>query len=138
MTTKDLFRKQIIIPIGTNNVERVIVQSNAHVANINKLFKDIKYEISADMIHLNNKRIIITTNKNVISSDLNIVEEYMKKLNDVNVSDIMSPRLPQLKLYLKILSISYFVESTNLSVTSDIIERVIKISYIFDDTVLAF
>ena len=35
MTSKDSFRKQIIILMGTNNVERVMVQSNAHIANIN-------------------------------------------------------------------------------------------------------
>jgi len=64
----------------------------------------------------------------------------MKKLNNVNTSNVMSPRLPQLKLYLKILGIPYFVEDTNLLInlfiTSDIIERVIKTSHIFDDTVL--
>jgi len=66
-----------------------------------------------------------------------MVEKYMKKLNDVDVSDVMSPRLSQLKSYLKILDITYFIKNTNLSVTLDIIERVIKTSYIFDNTVLA-
>ena len=31
MITKDFSRKQIIIPIETNNVEKVIVQSNVHI-----------------------------------------------------------------------------------------------------------
>ena len=66
-----------------------------------------------------------------------MVEKYMKKLNDVDVSDVISPRLSQLKSYLKILDITYFIKNTNLSVTLDIIERVIKTSYIFDNTVLA-
>ena len=66
-----------------------------------------------------------------------MVENYMKKLNDVDVSNVMSPRLSQLKSYLKILDITYFIKNTNLSVTLDIIERVIKTSYIFDNTVLA-
>jgi len=35
MTTRDSSRKQIIIPIKINNIERVIVQSNIHIANIN-------------------------------------------------------------------------------------------------------
>jgi len=74
------------------------------------------------------------TKKVAISSDLNVVEKYMKKLNNVDGSDIMSPRLPQSKSYLKILSISYFIEDSNLS---DIIERIIKIFYIFDDIILA-
>ena len=39
--TESLSRKQIIIPMGTNNAERVIAQSNVYVANINRLLKDI-------------------------------------------------------------------------------------------------
>jgi len=67
MITKDSFRKQIIISMGTNNVERVMVQSNTYVVNINRLIKGIKSEISADFIYLDNKRIIVTTNKVTIS-----------------------------------------------------------------------
>lgn len=49
----------------------------------------------------------------------------------------MSPRLLQSKLYLKILSIPYFVKNTNLSLLSNIVERVIKLTYIINDIVLA-
>ena len=34
------------------------------------------------------------------------------------------------------LDISYFIEDTNLSITSEIIERVIKTTYIFNDIIL--
>jgi len=61
----------------------------------------------------------------------------MKRLNNVNSNNVISSRLPQSKLYLKILGISYFIKDTNLFITSDIIERVIKSTYIFDDIVLA-
>ena len=65
------------------------------------------------------------------------MKKYIKKVNDVNVSDIMSPRLPQSKSYLNILGIFCFVKNTNLSITSDIIESVIKSTYIFNNTILA-
>ena len=91
-----------------------------------------------DFIRSDNKGIIITTNQVVVISDLNIVKEYMKNLNDVDSSNIMSPRLPQSKSYLKILGILYFVENTNIFLTSDIIERIIETSYIFNNIVLAF
>jgi len=42
ITTKGSSRKQIIISIGINNTERVIVQSNIYITNINRLLKDIK------------------------------------------------------------------------------------------------
>jgi len=34
------------------------------------------------------------TNKVAISSDLNMVEKYIKELNNVDVSDVISLRLP--------------------------------------------
>ena len=91
---------------------------------------------STDFIYSNNKEIIVTTNKVSTSSNLNVVENYIKKLNDVDSSDVMSQRLSQSKQYLKILDILYFVEDTNLLISSNIVESVIKTTHIFNDTVL--
>ena len=66
-----------------------------------------------------------------------MVKKYIKELNNVDTSNVMSDRLSQLKSYLKILGIPYFVKDTNLFIISDIIGRIIKTSYIFDDIVLA-
>jgi len=118
--TKDLSRKQIIISMSMNSTKRVITQSNAHIANVNRLLKGVKSKISADYIHSDNQRIVVMTNKIATFSYLNIVEKYMKELNDIDLNNIMSPRLPQSKSYLKILGISYFLEDTNLSVMPDI------------------
>jgi len=49
--------------------------------------------IVADYIQSDNKDIIVTTNKVVVPSDLNIVGKYIKNLNNVNSSKIMSLRL---------------------------------------------
>jgi len=136
--TKGPLRKQIIISMNTNNSKRLIAQANNHITDINRLLKDVKSEISADFIRSNNKRIVITTNKVVASSDLNIVEKYMKELNNIDLNDVMSLRLLQSKSYLKILDILYFQKNTNLPVMSNIIKRVIKSTHIFDDMVLAF
>ena len=43
-----------------------------------------------DFIHSNNKEIIVTTNKVSIPANLNMVEKYIKKFNDVDLSDVMS------------------------------------------------
>ena len=118
--------------MNSNSIERVMAQLNVHVTYINRSLKDIKSEVVVDSIRSNNKSIVVTT------LDLNIIEEYIKNLNDVNSSDVMSSRLPQSKSYLKILGILYFVENTNISLTSDIIKRVIEITYIFNNVVLAF
>ena len=135
--TKGPSRKQIIISMSINSAKRVMIQSNAHIANINRLLKGVKSEISADYIHSDNKEIVIMTNKIATFSDLNIVEKYMKELNDIELNNIMSSRLPQFKSYLKILGIPYFLEDTNLYVMPDIIKRVIKYIHIFNNIVLA-
>ena len=138
ITTKSLSKKQIIILMSTNNSEEVILKVNEHILNINRLLKGVKSNISADYICSDSKKVFITTNKIAASFDLNIVEKYMKDLNNINTNDIMSPQLPQLKFYLKILEVSYFLENTNLLITSNIIEMVIKDSYIFNNIILAF
>ena len=135
--TKGPSRKQIIISMSMNSAKRVMTQSNTYITNINRLLKGIKSEISADYIHSDKKGIVIMTNKIAIFSNLNIVEKYMKDLNDIDLNNIMSLRLLQSKSYLKILGILYFLEDTNLSVMPDIIKRVIKCIYIFNNIVLA-
>jgi len=122
--------------MSTNNFERVMIKSNTHIANINKLLKGIKPDISANYIHSNSKKVIIITNKITITSDLNIIEKYIKELNDVDTINVISPRLLQSKSYLKILDISYFVKDTNLFITLDIIESVVKSTYILNNIVL--
>ena len=51
-----------------------------------------------------------------------MVEKYIKDLNNVDLSNIMSLRLLQSKSYLKILDILYFVKDTNLPIIPDIME----------------
>ena len=48
----------------------------------------------------------------------------------------MSLRLPQSKSYLKILGIPYYIEDTSLLITTNIIERVLQTTYIFNNTIL--
>jgi len=88
MTTKG--SSQIIILISTNNSEAIISQTNIHILNINRLLKDVKSEVFADFICFDNKGVIITTNKAVAFSDLNIVEIYVKELNNIDLNNVMS------------------------------------------------
>lgn len=112
--------------MGSNSTEKVMTKVNIYVSNINRLLKRVKSEISVDFIQ---------SNKVAATSDLNIVKKYMKDLNSINFNDIMSSRLPQLKSYLKILGILYFVEETNLPISSNIIKSVMKSTYVFNDIV---
>ena len=131
MTTKGPFRKQVIIPMSLLNTNRFMAKSNQHITNINRLLKDIKSNVLADFIYTDNKEMIITTNKVATNSNLKVIENYIK-----NVNEVMSPKLSQSKSYLKILGISYYIKNTNLPITPDIIEKIIQATYIFNDVVL--
>lgn len=50
----------------------------------------MKSEILADFIWSDNKGIIITTNKVVTTLDLNMIEKYIKKLNNVSSNNVIS------------------------------------------------
>ena len=123
--------------MSTNNSEAIALQANSYISNINRFLKSIKSEVSADFICSNNRKIIITTNKVTASSNLNIVERYVKKLDIINSNNVISHYLSQFKLYLKILEMLYFLENINLLITSNVIEEVIKDTHIFNDIVLA-
>ena len=107
-----------------------------HILSINHLLKDIKSEICVDFICSDNRRIINTTNKVASALNINIIEKYMKNLNNVNLNKVISLRLFQSKSYLKILGILYFIKNTNLLIPIDIIETVIKHTHIFKNTIL--
>jgi len=93
MTTKSLSRKQIIVPMRSNDVERVIAKANVYISNVNRLLKRVKSEIFVNFICSDNRRLLITTNKIATIFNLNIIKKYMKDLNNVKSNNIMNPRL---------------------------------------------
>ena len=56
----------------------------------------------------------------------------------INSDDVMTLRLLQSKLYLKILDILYYIKNVNISILSNVIERVLQSTHIFNDMTLAF
>ena len=96
ITTKSLSKKQVIISMSFTNMEKVIAMLSKYVTNINRALKNIKSEVVVDFIQKNHRDLV---------SNLNIIENYIKIVYIVNFNNIMSLRLPQSKLYLKILDI---------------------------------
>jgi len=50
MTTKGLSQKQIIVPMGQANVNKILTLSSIHVANINRALRNIKSNVMIDYI----------------------------------------------------------------------------------------
>jgi len=63
----------------------------------------------ADFIRIKNNSIVISTNNVANPSDLQEIEKYVRNSLNSDIDQISSPRLPQLKSYLKIVSILYLV-----------------------------
>ena len=70
MTTREPSRKQIIIPMNNKNKLQFIKNLSSHIANINRILKNIKSKIVADFNRVANSGIIITTNKVAAPLDL--------------------------------------------------------------------
>ena len=73
------------------------------------------------------------SNKVASSSNLSMVENYIKNTNSINSNDVQTAQLAQSKLYLKFLGILYIIKYTNIPINLSIVETIIKSTYIFDN-----
>jgi len=137
MTTKGFSHKQVIVPMNSENTRKYMKDVSSYVININRALRSIKSNIIADFIRLNNKGIIISTNNIANTSDLQEIERYVKNSLDVEAGQIDSPRLLQSKSYLKIVGILYLSNQTNVKLSPEEVENILKNNYIFNDVVLA-
>ena len=137
-TTKGLSRKQVIIPMSKKNVKSFIKNSSFHVSSMNKQLQNAKTEILVNFIWAEPLGITVVTNKVAQSSDLMLIDQYIKNSNNINVLQVEEPRLPKSKSYLKIVGIPYYPHSnTQDHLTSSDIETILKQNQIFDNTSLA-
>ena len=108
MTTKCPSRKQIIIPMVKDNIDKFMKNSLIHVTNLNRNLRNAKSEVLVDFIQLDLLGITVATNKVSLNSDLIIIEKYVKNLENINSTQIKTPWLLKLKSYLKIIGIPYY------------------------------
>lgn len=133
ITTKSPLCKQIIVPIGSDNLKKFLFSSSKHVINLNCALKDIKSEVFVDFIRSDYRGPIIISNKVMSPSDINIINNYVKNANNLDVNNIQDTQLPQSKSYLKILGIPYLIENTNTPIDSNVLKGTIKATHIFNN-----
>jgi len=81
---------------------------------------------------------MVVTNKVVVQSDLYVIENYVKKIDDIDSINVKVSWLPQSKFYLKIIGIPYFsYDKSNERLLSSNVESIIKQNQIFDNIILA-
>ena len=138
MTTKGPSRKNIIIPISSENTTSFMRNSSINVANINRELRNAKTDILVNYIQADNSGIVIVTNKVVQQSDLSIIDRYVKNSNDINSLQVKDSRLPKSKSYLKIIGIPYYPHvNSQEKLTSTDIKTIIKQNHIFDNISLS-
>ena len=84
MTTRELSRKEVIIPMVKYNTELIVNSAYNHIANVNKCLKISKSDIVVDFIHITNNGIIITTIKPANDLNLSTIEKYLKNIKNVD------------------------------------------------------
>ena len=112
--------------------------SSLHIANINHLLWNAKAEILVDFICTDTNNITVVTNKVTVQSNLYVIENYIKKVEDIDPLNIDTPWLLQSKSYLKIIGILFFPYNIfNECLSLNNVETIIKQNQIFDNIVLA-
>jgi len=73
MTSKELLRKQVIIPMSSDNISKFMKNSSLHVANINQSLRTVKSEVLVNFICLDLTSVMVVTNKITVQSDLHVI-----------------------------------------------------------------
>ena len=116
-----------------DNTVNFMKESSKHIFNMNRNLKNAKSEVLVDFIWSDQSSIMVVTYKVASPSDLQIIENYVKNVEYIDVSHLL-----QSKFYLKIISISYYpYDNQSLCLSSNDIEVIIKQNQIFDNVVLA-
>ena len=138
MITKELSRKQIIIPMDSDNITKFMKNSSLYIANINQLLRNLKLEVLVNFIYSDLIGVTVVINKVAVQLDLYIIENYIKNVDDIDSLDMEVLRLPKSKFYLKIIGITYFPhDKSQKYLSSSDVEHIIKQNQIFDNIVLA-
>jgi len=84
ITTKGPSRKQVIIPMVKDNIDRFMKNSSIYMANLNRNLRNSKSEVLVDFIYSDPLGITVFTNKVLLNSDFLTIEKYIKNLENID------------------------------------------------------
>ena len=131
--TKGLSRKQVIVPMSNDNKTKFMIDSSAHIVNINRTLKNIKSGVKADFIWTDQSELVMVTNKVAGLLNFQTIKQYIKNANQIEIDNVEAPCLLQSKSYLKIIGILYWLKNTNTPIIADVVETIIKNNHIFNN-----
>ena len=121
------------MPMSNSNANKFMTASSEYIINLDQTLRSIKSDLIINFIHIDHWGLIVTFNRVASSLDISIISKYIKNCNNIDINDIQDIQLSQSKLYLKILSILYIIEGTNMLINSKVIKTFIKSTYIFNN-----
>jgi len=74
--------------MSNDNIIKFMKNSLLHVANINQFLKNTKSEVLVDFILSDMACVTVITNKVAAQSDLYIIENYIKKVDDIDTINV--------------------------------------------------
>ena len=86
--------KQVIISMSNYNKAKFMESSSTYITNLNRALKNIKSEVMADFVCIDQTNIIIVSNKVTSSLNLQTIKKYIKNTNLINSNKDNAPQLP--------------------------------------------
>ena len=94
MTTKGSLRKQIIIPMSSDNINKFMKSSSLYITNINQSLRNVKSEVLVNFICSDSTSVMVVTNKVIVQSNLHVIKNYIKKVDDIDFINVKVSQLP--------------------------------------------
>jgi len=82
MTTKGPSRNQLM---NGDNIMKFMKKSSQHVSNINRALRNVISDVLVIFIHSDPLGVIVITYKVISSSDLQVIKDYIKNVNCIDV-----------------------------------------------------
>ena len=80
--------------MSSDNISKFMKNSSLYVASINQSLRNAKLEVIIDFIWSDASSVTVITNKVTVQSNLYIIENYIKKIDDIDTINIDTPHLP--------------------------------------------
>jgi len=122
--------------MNNDNKMKFIEDSSTYVFNLNRELKNIKSKVMVDFVLQEIAGIVIITNKVASELELQTIKNYIKNANQIETEEVDVLQLSQSKLYLKITDILYLREDTNMPITSDVVEDIMRKNHVFNNMTL--
>ena len=79
--------------MSSENNMKFMKNSSIHITNINRFLRNAKSEVFMDFIQSDLLEITVVTNKVSLQSDLQIIEQYIKNADNIDVLQVEVPQL---------------------------------------------